>query len=187
MNTPQVYIALLRGINTGGHHKVPMVDLSKAFQEMGFVRIKTLLNSGNIIFEGESAPLEALEEKIRVKLESAFGFPIPVLMRKAEDIHALIAAKPFEGIKVHKEIRLYVTFLTEVPDHHLPVPWISPDGSFRLLGIKNREIFSVLDISTYKTPDAMKILEQSFGKDITTRNWNTIEKIATHCSRQAMQ
>jgi len=45
------YVAFLRGINVGGHHKVPMADLRKELEKLGFENVMTLLNSGNIIFE----------------------------------------------------------------------------------------------------------------------------------------
>src|SRR5690606_41117727 len=67
-----VYVAFLRGINVGGHHKVPMVDLKQTFKKMGLNPIKTVLNSGNILFEADNESTESLEQSIEVQLEKTF-------------------------------------------------------------------------------------------------------------------
>lgn len=172
------YIAFLRGINVGGHHKVPMADLRKAMGKLSFENVVTLLNSGNIIFEASAKDLKILEKNIAEELEKTFGFSIPTIIRKAEMMEQLLANNPFEKITITKEIRLYVSFLQTVTEAHLTLPWKSEDGSFEILDtINNDTILSVLDLSKSKTPKAMKILEQHYGKDITTRNWNTILRI----------
>ena len=173
----QRYLALLRGINVGGHHKVPMADLRENFTAMGFNRIKTLLNSGNVVFEGKTEQEPNLEERISQYLANSFEFHISVLVRKMEEIHNVVVKNPFNGIQLHKDLRLYVTFLKESPKEEFPLPWTSQDGSFQMLEIKEKMIFSVLDVSKSKTTDAMNILEKNFGKDITTRNWNTLVKV----------
>ncbi len=174
----QQYTALLRGINVGGHHKVPMAELRKTLEDMGFTQVKTLLNSGNVVFSGRPEQETVLEKKIAAQLESTFKFPIPVLIRNSEEILKLVASNPFRGIEVHKDIRLYVTFLNTPPQDKRDLPRVSPEGSFQIIKITDRSICSVLDLSISRTPEAMSALEKSYGKIITTRNWNTIEKIA---------
>ncbi len=173
----QKYLALLRGINVGGHHKVPMADLRENFIAMGFSKVKTLLNSGNVVFEGKAEQEPLLEKELSQYLSNSFGFNISVLVRKEEEIQNVVIENPFNGILLHKDLRLYVTFLKESPKEEFPLPWTSPDGAFQILELKERMIFSVLDVSVYKTTDAMSALEKNFGKDITTRNWNTLLKL----------
>ena len=50
-NPTEQYVAFLRGINVGGHHKIPMAELRNVMEEMGFSEVVTLLNSGNVIFD----------------------------------------------------------------------------------------------------------------------------------------
>ena len=173
----QKYVALLRGINVGGHHKVPMAELKKEFQAMGFAGIQTLLNSGNVIFNGDPGKEESLEKMVADHLSQSFGFPIPVLIRKVADIKNTINAAPFHGIEVHKDIRLYVTFFKDIPAKTMDFPWKSDDGSFQILSVKDSMVYSVLDVSQTKSNEAMNVLEKYFGKQITTRNWNTLLKI----------
>lgn len=174
----KTYVALLRGINVGGHHKVPMADLRKEMETLGFRNVITLLNSGNVIFEATEQPPETMESNIASHLEVVFGFPIPILLREAGEILEFIEHDPFRGIEVTKDIRLYVTFLKQAPETDIALPWTSDDQSYRILDIRNRAIFSVLDVSVTKTPKGMDKLDKLFGNDITTRNWNTIHRIA---------
>jgi uncharacterized protein (DUF1697 family) len=177
MSDKQTYVALLRGINVGGHHKVPMADLRREMGKLGFDNVVTLLNSGNIIFDGTSNQPVELEEKIANHLERVFEFPIPVLIRKAERIMELSEENPFSDIEVTNDIRLYITFLKETPGNAITLPWISDDESYRIIDIQDRAVCSVLDLSISRTTEAMKSLGQFFGNEITTRNWNTINRI----------
>jgi uncharacterized protein (DUF1697 family) len=173
----QRYIAFLRGINVGGHHKVPMADLRKELELLGLNNIETILNSGNIIFDTASEDLKTLENIIPEKLENTFGFPIPTILRQSTIIQQLFMEAPFKNEEITKDIRLYVSFLKEDNAPKLDLPWNSPDNSYRILNVMDRTIISVLDLSVSKTPNAMKALENFYGSEITTRNWKTIERI----------
>jgi uncharacterized protein (DUF1697 family) len=171
------YVAFLRGINVGGHHKVPMADLRKELEKLGFENLTTLLNSGNIIFEAISNDEESLEKKISAQLEQSFGFPIPTIVRKSEMIYELLNSDPFKDVQLTKDIRLYVSFLQENVQTKLKLPWTSSDNSYKIIGKIEKNILSVLDLSVSNTPKAMEDLERYFGRNITTRNWNTIKRI----------
>ena len=171
------HVAFLRGINVGGHHKVPMEDLRIEFEKLGFKNVQTLLNSGNIIFDADTNSSEDLEKLISVKLEKTFGFPIPTIIRNAKTINQLFSDAPFSEVNITKDIRLYVSFLKNEQEQNLDLPWNSSDNSYCILENRDKTILSVLDLSVSKTPRAMKVLETYFGTDITTRNWNTIERI----------
>jgi uncharacterized protein (DUF1697 family) len=173
----ETYVAFLRGINVGGHHKVPMSELKKEFQKLGFENIVTLLNSGNIIFESSSDNTSSLEQQISTHLEKAFGFPIPTIVRTSGFLGDLLIHNRFIDIERTKDIRLYVSFLKENNDTDLKLPWKSPDNSYIIIEKRDRTIISVLDLSVSKTPKAMESMEHHYEKEITTRNWNTIERI----------
>lgn len=173
------YVTFLRGINVGGHHKLPMADLRLVMEKMGFSSIVTLLNSGNVIFEAVGMNTNDLERKISEKLEKTFEFPVPTIVRKAEMISQMYADQPFSGIEVHKDIRLYVSFLKEAAQSDLKLPWASPDNSYQILELRDKTVLSMLDLSLTGTPQTMESLEKIYGSDMTTRNWNTIERIVS--------
>jgi len=176
-NEKAKYIALLRGINVGGHHKVPMAELRAEFEKLGFKNLSTILNSGNIIFEAKTESTDVIENTISRHLENHFHFPIPTIVRTSETIYDLLLSQPFEKVNLNKEIRLYISFLKSDTKPDLKLPWTSEDGSFKIISKRDKNILSILDLSVSQTPKAMEALEKHFGKDITTRNWNTMEKI----------
>ncbi|MDX5586433.1 MAG: DUF1697 domain-containing protein [Aureibaculum sp.] len=171
------HVAFLRGINVGGHHKVPMAELRIEMEKLNFENVVTLLNSGNIVFDTVDDDLESLEKTVSEHLERTFGFPVPTIIRKSKTIYGLLDNNPFKDLILTKDMRLYVTFLRKETETELKLPWTSDDNSFKIIDINNKTILSVLDLSVSKTPKAMLALAKNFGTDMTTRNWNTIQRI----------
>lgn len=155
-----------------------MAQLKATLEEIGFSNVKTLLASGNVILTSKEENISSLTKRIALALETEFGFPVPVLIRKMSRLEEMFASEPFKGIKVTKDIRFYVTFLSEVPKTKLNIPYTSDDKALRILKLEDDALYSVLDLSKGSgTVDAMAIIEKEFGKLVTTRNWNTIEKM----------
>ena len=179
------YVAFLRGINVSGHHKIPMAELRAEMEKLDFKNVVTILNSGNVIFDSINNDPEDLENTISHHLENTFGFQVPTIIRPSDLILGLIDDNPFKDVEVTKDIRLYASFLWKDSDVNLPLPWTTDDGAYKIVASKNKTVLSVLDLAVTKTPKGMEALEKHFGKDITTRNWNTIKRIekkldATH-------
>jgi uncharacterized protein (DUF1697 family) len=102
------YVALLRGINVAGRRKVPMAELRAVAQALGLRRVRTLIASGNLLFDGEGEPA-ALEAKLESAIEARFGFAVDVMVRTAEQWFAYAAANPFpeESERAPKFVLLY--------------------------------------------------------------------------------
>lgn len=175
------FIALLRGINVGGNKKVPMADAKKVFEGLGFTEVRTFLASGNIRFKvAKGRPtLEELTATLEAALKKKFGFEIPVLLRSLDSIQSLVKENPFKGIPVTPETRLYVTFIEGKPLVELKLPYETPEKDFKILcKTKDGAVCSVLTLLRGRgSVDAMTILEKTYGKKITTRNWNTVLKL----------
>ena len=176
------YVGFLRGINVGGKHKVPMEDLKIVLQNLKCENPITILNSGNIIFESELLDMNKLSKMIENRISTVFGFPIPLILCEAKLIEKLIESNPFGAIESTKDTRFFVSFRKNDTQPTITIPWSSEDQSFKILSYKHKIIISVLDLSKANTPKAMGIVEASFGKELTTRNWNTIIRIGKKCS-----
>jgi uncharacterized protein (DUF1697 family) len=172
------YVCFIRGINTGGSHKIAMQDISREMGKAGFENIITILNSGNVIFSPPAENEADLENRISDALGNFSGFPVPVLVRRADEITEIIRADPFSGVENNSKLQFYVTFLKNAPGRKTELPWSSDGGYFRIIDIRGKTVFSQVDLTAGNTPQAMNSLEIMFGKDITTRNWNTLKKIA---------
>ena len=87
------HIALLRGINVGGHRKVPMAQLRALAEELGFANVRTYVASGNLVFDGDGKG-PALEARLEEAIERSFGFPVDVIVRSAAQWAAYVRANP---------------------------------------------------------------------------------------------
>lgn len=171
------FVAFLRGVNVGGK-LVSMEKLRQTFEDLGFGNVKTLLNSGNVVFDALDFDKAALSSKIEQLLEEMFGFKIIVILKTTSEIQDLVKSEPFKEIEVTEQTRLYVTFLKYRPNPKTNSQSTRKD--FQILKVEDGMVLSVVRLSlNFGTTEAMKILETEFGKDITTRNWNTILKITT--------
>jgi uncharacterized protein (DUF1697 family) len=168
------YVAFLRGINVGGNKTISMKELAALFEEIGFRNIKTILNSGNVIFEAKAATDAALVKKIEKTIQDKYGFEVTVQIRKLDDIKKLIEKNPFKDYKPDKDTHWYVTFLN---DFKGKLPSASSDA-YKLLGIQSDALFCVMDRTKGQSSDIMAFLDKTFGKQVTTRNWNTLVRIA---------
>lgn len=166
----------LRGINVSGYRKVPMADLKLLLSSMGYKKVRTWLNSGNAMFLCEDQNLADLEARLAKSLELKFGFSIPVMAIPLDLLLELIRRSPFENQPYGKDIRHYVSFLQYLPTEWLK-PWSTDDDAFKVIEVREKMVFSVLDLSKKQTTQGMDLLEIRYGKQITTRNWNTILRI----------
>lgn len=170
------YVALLRGINVGGR-TVKMDPLRKMFEALGYSEVNTLLASGNVVFEAGAGSAAAIKTKIEKEIAKTFGFDVHIILRSEKEINALMKSDPFKSVKVTPKTRLYITFLSEKPRSKLKIPYSSMGGGYVIRAVRPDCIESMLDLGKGGTVDAMAILEKEFGTQITTRNWNTVEKI----------
>ncbi|HXE74709.1 MAG TPA: DUF1697 domain-containing protein [Candidatus Xenobia bacterium] len=174
-----MYVALLRGINVGGHKRVSMDGLRQAFESLGFRKVSTLLASGNVVFRAPTQSRAALIRKIEAGLKRRLGHEITVLLRTPEELRALADLNPFRGIRVTPQTRLFVTFLSEKPRTRLKIPYTSADKSYRILCRTRGALCSVLTLGPQWSRNLrqMDILEKEFGKRITTRSWSTVLRL----------
>ena len=98
-----VYIALLRGINVGGK-RMKMADLREMFTTIGFQDVKTILASGNVIFQTKEDNQQQWVTDIENAIQATFGFESKIILRTPEQIEAVIAKNPFNMEKVAGEI-----------------------------------------------------------------------------------
>jgi len=168
------YAAFLRGINLG-KRQIKMAELKSVLEGLGFDEVKTILASGNVVFTSSTGKSDQLKNGIETAIKKRFGFDVHVLLRTEKEIATLVKNDPFKNIKVTPQTRLYITFLSEPPKSKLKAP--HKDGDFTLHEITKSHLVSILGPKV-SSPDVMDFLGEEFGKEITTRNWNTILRIA---------
>ncbi len=169
------YAAFLRGINVGGNRLIKMEELARMFSGMGFSAVSTIIASGNVVFDSTEVE-ETLTTKIEQQLHEQLGYDVKILLRSIPYLQALVANNPFKDRE--KRFKLYVMFLAEPPTSSLTPPSLSEEDGLAIVSVTEREVYIV----TFELPNGrsgnLTILEKTFGKYTTTRNWNTIVKIA---------
>lgn len=181
--TSKRYIALLRGINVGRAKRVAMADLRTLVADLGYTDVRSLLNSGNIVFgAGDIDPLAAaaaIEEAMVVKL----GVAARVMVLAREDLAAVLAEN---------------TLLPLATDHALLLVFVLPDAAARAaiaplcerdwgegaLAIGQRAAYVWCPDGVLDSPCAAALGKQ-LGDTTTSRNWNTLCKLYALCTEAA--
>lgn len=151
--------------------------LRGVFEKLGFANVRTVISSGNVIFESPSRSVRKLEESVENAFPKELGFKSITIIRSQKQIQKLVAQSPFRGMEHSQKSNLNVTFLKKKKRPDIKFPYKVDDRDYELLGMYDGAICSVIDLTSAKTPDLMLWLEKQFGKEITTRTWKTVERI----------
>lgn len=171
------HAALLRGI-APSNPNMTNDKLRGVFEGLGFEAVGSVLASGNIVFRAEQTDAPALEEAIQQALHAELGIPGGTIVRALPELRALLDSDPFAGLTHGRGTYLTVTFL-KAPTAQVRLP-ARPDPLTRVVGYdeRTRAFLAVIDNSNPgKTPDFMAWLDRTYGTDITTRTWLTVQRI----------
>ena len=178
------YVALLRGINVGGHRLISKESLTEVFAEAGFKEVQTLLASGNVVFSAESTDEESVRETVESALEASLDYHVDVMIRTVAYMAELVRLNPFAQYDT-SGAKFYVTLLSSVPAEKPDLPQKLNDQGAEAVGLDDRAFFAVSYKREGSYGDFSKYLTQTFGKQpVTTRNWNTIVKLAAFADEQ---
>ena len=166
------YAAFLRGVMPTN---AKMPDLRKAFEAAGFSDVRTILSSGNVVFSARAASAGAIERRAEQAMERRFGRSFLTIVRSIDALQELLASDPYRQFRLGPKAKRIVTFLRQAPTRRIALP-VEQDGA-RILAMQGSEIFSAY-LPTPKGPVFMTLIEKTFGKDQTTRTWDTVAKIA---------
>ena len=158
------YVCLLRGVNVGGHKKVKMEELRKTFESLGYTNVRTVLQSGNVLFDASALPRD---------LESHLG--TPVVLRTTAEIRKVIAANPFPREAADDPAHLVVVFLSAPLPSDEPLRKVAlPHEKFVVQG---KEIYIHFGTGMGRSKLAESLTEKKLGVVPTARNWNTVNKL----------
>lgn len=90
----RTWCALLRGINVGNSRRIAMVELRDLVAGFGYGNVRTLLNSGNVLFDASPADARDAATRIRAAIEARFAVSPRVFVRSIDALTAIVAANP---------------------------------------------------------------------------------------------
>lgn len=169
---------LLRGVNVGGHNRLPMADLRSLLGTLGYEDVDTYLQSGNAVCTAPGPPGD-VAAAVATGLERAFGLSVPVVARSAEQWSGLVAANPLVHLERDPK-RLHVTFLDGLPDaDHLAALAAEADGlAPERIEVVGPDAYLHTPGGFASTRFTPSFLERRLGRLATTRNWRTVLALA---------
>jgi uncharacterized protein (DUF1697 family) len=165
------YVAFLRGVMPTN---CKMSALRDALETAGYTNVKTILASGNVAFDARKTPLAALEARVEAAILAGLGRTFETYLRPAETLHALIERDPFAEFRLPPDAKRVVTFL-KTPPKVPRLPAVLNEA--RILAVDGCEAFTTYQRGA-ATPDFMKLIMDTLGKQQTTRTWETVLKCA---------
>lgn len=166
------YAAFLRGVMPTN---AKMPDLKSAFEAAGFTDVKTVISSGNVVFTANRSSESTLQKKAEAAMLDRLGRHFLTIVRPVDALRELLATDPYAAFNLAPGSKRIVTFLLAEPG--LPVVLPVGLGDARILARKGREVFSAY-LPDPKGPNFMTLIEKTFGKNVTTRTWETVAKVA---------
>jgi len=170
------YAALLRGVSP---LNAKMPDLKEAFEAAGFSDVKTVLSSGNVVFSAKPTSVTSLAARAEAAMTKHLGKSFLTFVEPVAALAALIEQDPWSDWKIPPAAKRVVTFLKSQSAKDLkkaPALPLSRDGA-TIYGMQDHRVFSAYVVGD-KGPAFMVLLERTFGKEITTRTWDTVKKLA---------
>jgi len=174
----KTYVALLRGINVGGHNKIPMAELREKMNSLGLQKVQTYIQSGNVIFQSLENETE-LETKIHESIKGHFGFDVSVLVKSSDELLEIFNECPFTNETKEKS---YFIILNKTPETYLikEVEKLSYENEEFI--IKKNCIYFYTSIGFGQTKFNMNTIERKLRVKGTSRNYNTMVKLLSLCA-----
>jgi uncharacterized protein (DUF1697 family) len=169
-----LYVALLRGINIGGH-TVKMDRLREILRDFGLEDVRTYIQTGNVFFESDETDSTALAARIEAHLGHELGFPVPVFVRTVPELEAILAADPFGDLRGRPDVRLCVVFTDRDIPETLDLPVRSPKGDIEIIHTTRSDAYVVWYIRDGRPPAAYRF--DVLGDRNTTRFYHTLAKV----------
>jgi uncharacterized protein (DUF1697 family) len=171
-------VCLLRGVNVGGHAKLPMPAFRTLLEELGARDVRTYVQSGNAVFD-HALPAEAVRLRISAALAEQFGLMPEVLVLGAPELAEVVAAQPFAHDDPADAGALHVGFFVRPPGEDAAL--VAGDT-----GVAGRDEFVLGERAAYvRCPDGFGrtklsggYFERLLGVPVTFRNWRTVLTLA---------
>jgi len=170
----KTYIALLRGINVGGHRKMPMAELRDLLTKIGLSNVKTYIQSGNVIFKVAETNVNKMEKSIQKSIADYFGFEVSVMVRTREQMQKIFDNCPFSE---DKKINSYFAILSHSPDKELVQKAYEKTYENEEYHITNDCLYFYSEKGYGNAKFSLNYFERKLKVNATARNYKTMLKL----------
>src|SRR5882724_1301096 len=178
-----VIVAMLRGVNVGGHNRVPMEELRKLCASLKLRGAQTYVQSGNVIFKTDEKDLVALAKRIEGAIAKKFGFQTDVVLRSAAELRGVVARNPFAKRRGIVPGKLLVTFLGGDPGEEARVRVRAIECAPDELFVDGREAYIYFPNGMGRPTLSWATIPKNLKVSGTGRNWNSVTKLLEMAER----
>jgi len=172
----ETYVAMLRGINVGGKHSLPMKELVAIVSDCKCSAVRTYIQSGNVVFRAQRDAASRLPELLAKRIEERFGFAVPVIVRTRDELARVVRDNPFPKEKLPED-ELYVYLLADLPADDA-VKSLDPKRSAPdRFHVHGREIYLHLPNGMARTKLTNAYFDSKLSTVCTARNWATVNTL----------
>ena len=168
-----VVISFLRGINVGGHKKIKMADLRHVYKSLGLRDVRSVMQSGNVVFRTDERDLTRLRKRIEAGIQDSFGFEVRVILRGAEDYRDLIARHPFDDEQLSQGGKISVVFLDSEPSDLALADLIDSNPGAEIIHAQATELYIYYADGKAGSKLDNSRIERRLNTIASARNWNT--------------
>lgn len=172
------YLALLRAVNVGGHNKVAMADLRRMVDRLGFTGARTILQSGNLVFEATKRPIAALERLLETETAKRLKVIVDYLVRTADEWTSIVDRNPFPNESKNDPGRLYAMCLKETPSAKRVKALQAAIQGPEIVRADGRQLYMVYPLGMGMSKLTNVVIEKALETRGTARNWNTVLKLS---------
>jgi uncharacterized protein (DUF1697 family) len=169
------YALLLRGVNVGTKNSLPMAELCAMLTDLGCADVETYVQSGNAVF-GTRLSESALTKTIEHALDAYMGRPIATTLRTSSQMKTIVDGNPFAKVATNPAY-LCVTFLSHAPTKVEMAPLHSRNWTPELFEVAGKEIYTWHPNGQGRSPLAAALGKLPLRGAVTTRNWNTVQRL----------
>ena len=172
----QTCVALLRGVNVGGK-SIKMAPLRSTFEDLGFSRVRTYVQSGNVVFATAKASPDRLSQNIEKRILRDFDLAIRVVVKTLKEVEGIVQRNPFVKDKAIDQSKLHVTFLSEVPKKSTTQDLEGLATKGERLHVVDQQIYLYCPNGYGQTKLSNNAIEKKLSVVATTRNWRTVNAL----------
>ena len=171
-------VALLRAVNVAGKNRVAMADLRGMLEELGFTGVKSLLQSGNLVFRSERRFGEALERLLETETATRLKVSCDYFVRTADEWAKVVANNPFPDEAERDPGHLVVMFLKAPASSKNVKALAAAIRGPELVRAQGKQLYLVYPAGIGRSKLTTALIEKHLGIRGTGRNWNTVVKLA---------
>jgi uncharacterized protein (DUF1697 family) len=171
------YAALLRGINVGGNKKIAMAELRELLASLGYTDVTTYLQSGNAVFSAPEQDQRELADVIAAAVEERLGVGIRVVVRTGAELAAALKSSPLPGAPENPS-RFFVAFLAAPPAPASITALAAQSFGDDQVWVSGQDAYLSCPNGAAQTVLTNAFIEKTLGVAATSRNWNTVTKLA---------